>query len=44
MNVLEVLTVTTVLYFVCVAVWVLKIEDFLEERTERRSRHRGESR
>ena len=42
MNVLEVLMVTTVLYFVCVAVWVLKIEDLLEERTERRSRRRGE--
>ncbi|MDL5363513.1 hypothetical protein [Halalkalicoccus sp. NIPERK01] len=44
MNVLEVLTVTTALYFACVAVWVLKLEDLLEERTDRRSRRRrGES-
>lgn len=43
MNVLQVLTVTTILYFAVVAVWVLKIEDFLEQRTEGRSRQqRGE--
>lgn len=32
MNVLEVLAVTTILYFVVVAVWVWKIEDVLEAR------------
>lgn len=39
MNVLQVLVVTTVLYFVVVAVWVWKIEDLLEARNEQR---RGE--
>lgn len=44
MNVLGVLTVTTALYFVMVAVWVLKIEDLLEERSETQAaRQRGEA-
>jgi hypothetical protein len=37
MNVLQVLLLTTVLYFAMVAVWVWKIEDVLDARTERRS-------
>ncbi|WP_254538532.1 hypothetical protein [Halomarina litorea] len=36
MNVLEVLTVTTVLYFVAVAFWILKMEDYLQTREENR--------
>jgi hypothetical protein len=40
MNVLEVLLVTTALYFAMVGVWVWKIEDILDARTERR---RGEA-
>lgn len=40
MNVLEVLTVTTILYFVVVAVWVWKIEDILEARG---SEHEGDA-
>ncbi|MFC6905680.1 hypothetical protein [Halalkalicoccus tibetensis] len=40
MNVLEVLAVTTILYFVVVAVWVWKIEDILEARGDER---RGEA-
>lgn len=37
MNVLQVLLVTTTLYFIAVAIWVLKIEDVLEESNERRA-------
>jgi hypothetical protein len=32
-NVIQVLLVTTVLYFLIVAVWVLKIEDLIEQRS-----------
>lgn len=35
MNVLQVLLVTTILYFVAVAVWVTKMEDIIEESSER---------
>lgn len=36
MNVLEVLTVTTGLYLVAVAFWILKMEDYLQTREENR--------
>lgn len=32
MNVMQVLAITTVLYFVFVAFWITKMEDFLEAR------------
>ena len=41
MNVLQVLFVTTVLYFLVVAIWVLKIEDVIERRSERSAGRRG---
>lgn len=40
MTVLQVLVVTTTLYFVMVVIWVWKIEDLLEARGENR---RGEA-
>lgn len=48
MNVLQVLAITTTAYFMLVAVWILKMEDFLEQREERQyesdtSRSRGEA-
>lgn len=36
MNVLQVLLVTTIVYFIAVTIWVMKIEDILEESSERR--------
>ncbi|AGB38677.1 hypothetical protein Natoc_2921 [Natronococcus occultus SP4] len=42
MNVMQVLLVTTVLYFLIVAVWVLKIEDLIEQRSEERATAEGE--
>ena len=41
MNVLQVLLVTTILYFVVVAVWVTKMEDIIEETSERRAGNGG---
>ncbi|WP_336365160.1 hypothetical protein [Halalkalicoccus salilacus] len=44
MNVLQVLTITTVAYFGIVTVWILKMEEYLENRERDRERvsERGE--
>jgi len=34
MNVLQVLLITTTLYFIAVGVWVWKIEDILDQQSE----------
>lgn len=36
MNVMQILTVTTIAYFAFVAVWILKMEDFLQARSQER--------
>ncbi|MGQ3413658.1 MULTISPECIES: hypothetical protein [Natrinema] len=41
MNVLQVLLVTSILYFIAVAIWVMKIEDLIEESSERRADRGG---
>lgn len=41
MNVLQVLLVTTTLYFIGVAVWVMKMEDIIEAASERRAGNGG---
>lgn len=41
-SVLHVLTVTTILYFVMVAFWILKMEDFLKTREEEYGETAGE--
>lgn len=33
-NIIEVLTITTTMYFVFVVLWLTKMEDYLEEREE----------
>lgn len=43
MNVMQVLLVTTIVYFLIVAMWVLKIEDLIEERSERQATHQQRS-
>lgn len=35
MNVLQVLLITTTLYFIAVGLWIWKIEDILDQRSER---------
>lgn len=42
MNVLEVLTVTTILYFAAVALWIVKLEDLLTNRNRTAERSGGE--
>ncbi len=37
MNVLQVLLITTILYFIGIAVWVMKMEDIIEAASERRA-------
>lgn len=43
MNVLQVLLVTTILYFLAVALWVWKMEDLIEASSERRADNGGVS-
>lgn len=35
MNVIQVLTLTTIAYFLFVTFWILKMEDYLQTREER---------
>lgn len=42
LTVIQVLTITTVLYFVMVAFWILKMEDFLKTREEEYEEGTGE--